>query len=279
MSASEHPTSDDWAGARGEKWLAQLARMESMLAPVDAPLIAQLALKGTRRIADLACGGGGTTLALAAAADPGAAVFGYDISPALVAFAQTRAAAHDPAPVFALGDSATLAVDPPFDRIISRFGTMFFADPAAAFANMATLLAPGGRFAFAVWGPPADNRWMAIVRETVGELIDLPPPPVDAPGPLRYGDVQVLLRLLGNAGFRDVTVGDWSDNLAIGGDLEPRAAAQFALETMSVAQALAGGGAHLLARATDLLTGRFEARWSDGAVRLPARVHLVSGGR
>ncbi|OYY91008.1 MAG: hypothetical protein B7Y45_04750 [Sphingomonas sp. 28-66-16] len=279
MTRSEHPSSADWAGARGETWVAQLARMEAMLAPVDAPLIDLLSLNGARRIADLACGGGGTTLAVAAAADPGAAVFGYDISPALVAAAQARAARTGPAPVFAVGDCATLAVDPPFDRIVSRFGTMFFADPAAAFANIAALLAPGGRFAFAVWGPPADNRWMAIVRDTVGALIDLPPTPVDAPGPMRYGEVGVLLALLRDAGLSDLTVTDWRDDLAIGGGLAPEAAARFAIAGMSVAQALADQGPALVERATALLAERFEAHWANGAVRLPARVHLVRGGR
>lgn len=273
----ENPTSDDWAGARGEKWLAQLGRMEAMLAPVDAPLIELLALGGARRIADLACGGGGTTLAVAAAADPGAAVFGYDISPSLVQFAQRRVASAGSAPVFAVGDSASLAVEMPFDRIVSRFGTMFFAHPTAAFANIAKLLAPEGRFAFAVWGPPADNRWMAIVRETIGTLVDLPPTPGDAPGPMRYGDVDILLALLNEGGLRHVKVQDWRGDLAIGGDLEPNAAAQFAIESMSVAQVLADREPELIERATQALAKQFEQHWSNGAVRLPARVHLVHG--
>ncbi|MBX9730796.1 MAG: class I SAM-dependent methyltransferase, partial [Sphingomonas sp.] len=178
MTAPENPSMNDWAGARGEKWLAQLGQMEAMLAPADQPLIARLELTGARRIADLACGGGGTTLAVAKAADPDAAIFGYDISPALVGYAQHRAAgqgAGQPGttPVFAVADSATLQIEDRFDRIISRFGTMFFPDPASAFANIAQLLAPGGRFALAVWGPLADNYWMGIIRETVGELVDL----------------------------------------------------------------------------------------------------------
>lgn len=284
MTAPENPSMNDWAGARGEKWLAQLGQMEAMLAPADQPLIARLELTGARRIADLACGGGGTTLAVAKAADPDAAIFGYDISPALVSFAQQRAAgqgADQPgtAPVFAVGDSATLQVDDRFDRIISRFGTMFFPEPARAFANIAQLLAPGGRFAFAVWGPLADNYWMGIIRETVGELVDLPAVPADAPGPMRYGQVSVLLRLLADAGFRDVTVQDWRGDLAIGGGLAPRAAAQFAIDGMSVAQVLADKGPALVARAVDLLADRFAAHWVNDAVRLPARVHLVSGGR
>ena len=35
---TETPAASDWAAARGEKWRDQLAGMEAMLAPVDAPL-------------------------------------------------------------------------------------------------------------------------------------------------------------------------------------------------------------------------------------------------
>ncbi len=59
---SESPAADDWTGRRGEQWAAQLAGMEAMLAPVDEPLIRALNLEAHCRIADIGCGGGGTTL-------------------------------------------------------------------------------------------------------------------------------------------------------------------------------------------------------------------------
>jgi ubiquinone/menaquinone biosynthesis C-methylase UbiE len=38
-----------------------------------------------------------------------------------------------------------------FDILFSRFGVMFFDDPAAAFAHMRRTLRPGGRVAFVCW--------------------------------------------------------------------------------------------------------------------------------
>ena len=35
--------------------------------------------------------------------------------------------------------------------LLSRFGLMFFADPPAAFANLARAVAPGGRLCTVVW--------------------------------------------------------------------------------------------------------------------------------
>ena len=38
-----------------------------------------------------------------------------------------------------------------FDLAVSRFGTMFFADPVAAFGNIGRALRPGGRLVMMVW--------------------------------------------------------------------------------------------------------------------------------
>lgn len=71
------------------------------------------------------------------------------------------------------------------DRLVSRFGIMFFDDALAAFSNLVRWLAFGGRFAFAVWGHPAENPWMTTVRQVVAEIVDLPKPAAEAPGPFR----------------------------------------------------------------------------------------------
>jgi SAM-dependent methyltransferase len=182
---TETPTASDWAAARGEKWLAQLASMEAMLAPVDAPLIEALQLDAPFRIADIGCGGGGTTLAIARQAQAGSAVHGFDISPALIEAARARASGDKPI-AFSLADVGTArAPQPPYDRLVSRFGIMFYDDPPSAFAKLARWLSPGGRFAFAVWALPADNPWMTSVREAAAEAIDVPPPDPEAPGPFR----------------------------------------------------------------------------------------------
>jgi len=136
---NENPAASDWAGARGEKWRDQLPRMEAMLAPIDDPLIKALDLDAGYRIADIGCGGGGTTLAIARRAPAGSEVHGYDISPALIEAARAREP-DEPAVAFTLADVGTApAPDQPYDRLVSRFVIMFYDDPPAAFANLARL--------------------------------------------------------------------------------------------------------------------------------------------
>jgi SAM-dependent methyltransferase len=109
---------------------------------------------------------------------------------------------------------------------------MFFDDPPAAFVNLARWLAPVGRFAFAVWGRPAENPWMTSVRQAVAEIIDMPPPEPEAPGPFRYAEADKLLTLLNRAGFGELDVSDWRGALPIGGGLPAAEAASFALASL-----------------------------------------------
>ena len=66
----------EWTGERGEAWRDSMGPLEAMLAPVNAPLIDALDLDAPFRIADIGCGGGETSIALARNAYPGSAVEG-----------------------------------------------------------------------------------------------------------------------------------------------------------------------------------------------------------
>lgn len=274
-------SSSEWAAARGEKWRTHLAGMEAMLAPVDEPLSGALRIERPCRIADVGCGGGGTSIELLRRAPAGSLVHGFDISPALVESARQRARAEQAAITFETADMTTAA--PPgelYDRLVSRFGIMFFDDPSAAFANLFRWLAPGGRFAFAVWGRPSDNPWMTNVRDVAAELVEVPSPDPSAPGPFRYADVDTLLGVLQSAGFAEVETRDWRGRLLIGGGLAPADAADFALASFaSFGELVAAAGDVALHRARESLTARFVRHQEGGAVWMDAGVHILSGVR
>ena len=272
--------SSEWSGARGEKWLAQLSGMEGMLRPVDAPLLDALQLTAPCRIADIGCGGGGTTLKILRRAPAGSTVHGFDISPALVASARSRANAADNV-AFPTANMATAAPPgAPYDRLTSRFGVMFFDDPSAAFANLLRWLVPGGRFAFAVWGPPADNLWMTRLREVIAEYVDLPAIDPQAPGPFRYAEAKKMVALLEQAGFGAIHHATWRDALPIGGGLAAAEAANFALASLSsFGKLLAEAGDDVCRQACAALTSQFLQHEKGNMVQLEACVHIVTGTR
>src|SRR3546814_1822119 len=78
---------------------------------------------------------------------------GLVLSPDLVAAASERARRTGLANIrFVQGDAATaMPEEAPFDRLFSRFGTMFFPKPYRAFANLRRMLRAGGRLDSAVW--------------------------------------------------------------------------------------------------------------------------------
>jgi SAM-dependent methyltransferase len=277
MAGTDLPVSD-WAATRGDKWAAHVDAMEATLAPVDAPLLDALQLDRAYRIAEVGSGGGATALAIARRAPAGTTIHGFDISPTLVDIARERVPADAPHVAFALADMGTAAPEQPYDRLVSRFGIIAFPHPASAFANLLRWLRRGGRSAFAVWGPPADNPWISTVRDAVARVVTIPPAEPDAPGAFRYADIDTLLALLDAAGFAELEVRDWRGSLPLGGNLPPADAARFALS------AFASFGDLLATAATDArdeahrsLTAQFAAHHDAGAVRLPAHVRIVTG--
>jgi ubiquinone/menaquinone biosynthesis C-methylase UbiE len=148
---------EDWGGEMGDRWLANLDRFESMIAPIGAALLDRAAYQPGERVLDVGSGGGATTRAIAAAVAPGGEAIGLDIAPGLVAEAQRRADAEATAKArFVCADAATASLaQAPFDRLFSRFGSMFFEDPIPAFANLHAMLKPGARIDLAVWGATA----------------------------------------------------------------------------------------------------------------------------
>ena len=267
-----------WSGTRGERWIAQLGGLEATLRPVDEPLILALRLDGPARIADIGCGGGGGSIEVFKRAPAGTVLDGYDV--ALPMIEAARARTRDIG--FHQADVATAEVrGAPYDRLVSRFGVMFFENPRAAFANLYGWLAPGGRFAFAVWGPTEDNPWMTNVRDAVSEVVELPTSDFDdVPGPFRYAQKDVLVRLLEGAGFCDVEVSSWRGLLLLGGGLAAREAAEFALSAFgSFAERLDEAGEGARRKALDDLSERLVRAEVSGRVAMNARVLIHSGRR
>jgi SAM-dependent methyltransferase len=248
------------------------------LKPVDEPLIRALRLEAPCRIVDIACGGGGTTLEILLRAPAGSVAHGFDISPALIEIAREHTPRDSRAIAFDVADVTAATPNEPYDRMVSRFGVMFFDEPPAAFANLVRWLAPGGRFAFAVWGPVTENPWMKSVRDVVAEIVDIPPTDPEAPGAFRYGDADKLLAVLDQVGFAELEVRDWRGPLSIGGGLPCARAADFALAAFhSFGELLAAAGDEAFAAARRSLTARFSRHETNGAVQMDACVHIFTG--
>jgi SAM-dependent methyltransferase len=181
---------------------------EALLAPFGQAMLDAARLQPGERVLDVGCGFGTSTLEAAERVAPSGRVVGVDISAAMLEPARQRVAAAGLDNIDLL--QADAQVHPfdagTFDAMISRFGTMFFEDPQAAFANLAGALRPGGRLAFVCPQDPLKSEWVAVALgaavATLGRAPDLGPP--DAPGTFAFADGDRLTRLLAAGGFQEV---------------------------------------------------------------------------
>jgi len=264
-AAPEALKGEDWAGEMGARWLASLDRFEGMIAPIGEALLARADYRAGERVLDLGCGGGATTLAIAEAVGPDGAALGLDVAPMLVARAQERAAKAGSLARFVCADAASATLDePPFDRLFSRFGSMFFEAPVPAFANLKAMLKPGARIDLAVWANPRDNLWMMEVMGVVRQHIEIPPAIPRAPGPFAFEDLAYLEEILTRAGYGAMQVVPYEGRQPVGGPgAAPEDAVDFVLSSMAVGRVLdeAGGDVRKAARAglIDLFSRRHVA--------------------
>ena len=168
----------------------------------------RLAAQAGERVLDIGCGTGDTTAALAVQLAPDGSALGVDIAPGMIAEAQRRHADVDNLSFTVADPQVDDLGGQRFDAAFSKFGVMFFSDPAAAFANIRTLLNPSGRLAFCCWRDVFSNEWMMLagmaVMNVTGALPPMPGP--GEPGPMSLADPDVVSVLLVGAGFTDVEI-------------------------------------------------------------------------
>ena len=194
-------TAYDWTGRIGDVWAEEWRRTDrsfTNLTPHLNAAILAAAAPQTRKIIDIGCGAGATTLATAQAL-PNATVTGIDLSPTLIEIARHRAETQSNAP-FECADIAAAAPNHgPIDLYVSRHGVMFFADPIAAFAILAEAAADDASLVFSCFAERAANVW---ATETVAATGGDPNAPASAaPGPFAFADPTYVAEILATAGW------------------------------------------------------------------------------
>jgi SAM-dependent methyltransferase len=195
-----------WNDQAGRSWAELSDLLDRMLEPFVAPLLDSIGPVADRRILDVGCGAGALTLA---AAKRGAIGLGVDISAPLIEAALERARRLGAAGAeFVKADAQSHRFEPgSFDALISRFGVMFFDDPAAAFRNLRSAVRAGGRLACLAWRSPAENGFMTAAERAVADVLPhLPGRVDDAPGQFGFADPDRVRLILAASGWRDIAI-------------------------------------------------------------------------
>jgi ubiquinone/menaquinone biosynthesis C-methylase UbiE len=266
-----------WNGPGGQRWADRQAAQDILLAPVLDVLIDRAKLKTGERVIDVGCGSGATTIAFAQKVGPSGHVFGIDVSGPMLA--RARASAPKELPVdFVQADATVYPFDPAsLDLLASRFGVMFFADPALSFANIRKALRPSGRLAFACWREPRENPFfMAPLQAAYKHVPKLPQQGPEDPGPFAFASEERVRRILAKAGFTGIAMEPYPLSLdpAIGRGLD--GAVQGSLEIGPVSRALEGQPDEIRAAVAQSIREALAPFAKGDTVLLPASIWIVT---
>lgn len=249
---------------------------DAELARYHARLLDAVDIDPHARVLDIGCGTGQTTRAAARAASGGHAL-GIDISAPMLARARHLTNLEGLANAsFERGDAQVHPL--PAERYtvgLSRFGTMFFTDPSAAFANIARALRPGARFVQLVWQNSSRQEWDAAVQQALTDELGAPAIPARDTA-FSMADPETVGAILTGAGFVDVRLAEVREPVYYGADGASALHALRSLQmTSEMLRDLDGASSE---RALSRLRTMLDAR-DDGGVWFDSYAWLVTARR
>ena len=266
-----------WNGAGGRNWVRRQQGQDAILAPVSQAAIERAAVRPGERVVDIGCGTGATSIELGERVGPSGHVLGIDVSEPMLARATERLPAGAPVK-FVRADATTHQFQvATFDLLFSRFGVMFFAEPARAFTNLRSALRPGGRLAFACWRKSDENPWLMVpLRAAYEHVPPLPRPGPEDPGPFSFASEQRVRRILAEAGFRrtEVEPRDFKLDIACGNGIEE--ALETAVGMGPTSRALEGQPLQVRAAVTESVRQVLQPCQRGQNVPLAAAIWLVT---
>ena len=277
IHADNSAQAEYWNASAGQRWTDHQEHQDQVLHPISERLMAVAAPKPGDRVIDIGCGCGATTIDFAVRVSPGGEVLGLDISEPMLARARERAA-QNLVVRFERADATVYDFEPNgADLVASRFGVMFFADPARSFANLRRGLKPGGRLAFACWREARQNPWLILpLREATKHAPPLPEANPEDPGPFAFAGEARVRGILGDAGFADIALEphDLELDIAVGAGLDT--AVRAAMTIGPTSRMLDGQSDAVRAAATADIRKALAAQARGDSVPLGAAIWMVS---
>jgi SAM-dependent methyltransferase len=197
-----------WNDTAGWVWTDLHGTLDDLFEPFAALLAEAAVAAGGKRILDVGCGAGGTTLAVARTLGPESRCCGIDISAPLIATAQARANAAGATNVtFIKADAQTHDFGAGrFDTVISRFGVMFFDEPEMAFANLRRATR-AGTLAFLAWRSRDENPFMTAAERAASPIVkELGMPGNDGPGQFAFASDARVNGILQASGWTSIEI-------------------------------------------------------------------------
>jgi len=197
-----------WNGRAGRAWVDAQESLDRLFTPFEHLLVNEVRAAHGRRVLDVGCGTGATTLAIARALGTEGGCTGADISEPMIAVARARAGREGAPASFVCGDAQRHPFEPAsFDMIVSRFGVMFFDSPVQAFSNLLNAARGGAKLRAIAWRGAAENPFMTAAERAAAPLLpNLPARKPGAPGQFAFADRDRIASILEESGWAGVDI-------------------------------------------------------------------------
>lgn len=192
-----------WNGLAGRAWVEAQELLDRVLKPFEDLLVDAVSAGPATRVLDVGCGTGGTTVAVARLLGAKGRCLGVDISDPMIAAARARAERESMPATFIRANAQNHEFEPgSFDMIVSRFGVMFFDNPAQAFANLRRAGREAAELRFLAWRSAEENPFMT----TAERAANLPARQPDEPGQFAFADRRRVHSILEESGWTEIEI-------------------------------------------------------------------------
>ena len=267
-----------WNERGGPQWVQLQERLDAQISPLGLAAIENAAAQSGESVLDVGCGCGQTSLTLAEQVGPQGSVIGVDISQPMLERARERQEEQGLQNMtFVNADAQTHQFEPAIvDLIFSRFGVMFFDDPAKAFGNLRSTLQDRGRLCFICWQELQKNDWVRVPLQATAQHVALPTrPEAGTPGPFAFAAPDRVRGILESAGFQDVTFQSHETDIGLGGATGVEGAVEFLMAIGPVAALVRESDQNTRASVADAIRETLTPIADGDHVNLPSATWIV----
>lgn len=273
-SAGNAEQAKHWSGVGADGWIEMKGVIDKLFEPLTELLLGDCSAGPASHLLDVGCGTGGTTLAAAHRLGPKAQCVGVDISEPMLAAAQAEAEKEGACARFVCADAQAYAFTPDvFDRVISRFGVLFFDDPVRAFANLRGAARDSAQLRFVAWRSPGENPFMTTAERAVAPLLPtMLPRSADAPGQFAFANRDRVCSILERSGWADIDIRPLDIECA----LPEKELVRYFTQLGALSRVMPGMDAALRGRVIETVRAAFDLYVHGDEVRFVAACWMVS---
>ena len=196
-----------WNEGIGKKWVQEDASMNERFTTLTNEFFSRAKIDKDDSILDIGCGGGITSYAASKLVGENGYVIGADISEILLDLAKTNYP-NIKNLEFKYCDVQNYEFEKKiFNKVISRFGVMFFENPINAFKNISNSIQDGGSLHFVCWADVMENEFFTLSVNIIINYLKKDFPEITrAPGPFAFSEEDYIKNILNTSGFKNIKV-------------------------------------------------------------------------